>query len=97
MTGQSRRTDDILKDRVEIIQAIARANTERLRLNQKASGMMVLDMKDARDGVESSAHEEAQAQNDAALEENTETINRLEASLSALDEELEAAMKEQGS
>ncbi|MCB4458062.1 hypothetical protein [Leisingera sp. McT4-56] len=95
MTGQSRKTGDILMDRVKTIQAIARANTEQLRLNQKASGLMVLDMKDVRDGVEDHAHEEAQAQNDAALKENTETINRLEAMLSALDEELGAAMKEQ--
>jgi len=95
MTGQSRKTGDILMDRVKTIQAIAQANTEQLRMNQKASGLMVLDMKDARDGVEDHAHEDAQAQNDAALKENTKTINRLEARLSALDEELEAAMKEQ--
>ncbi|MBY6059134.1 hypothetical protein KUV26_21300 [Leisingera daeponensis] len=95
MTGQSRKTGDILMDRVKTIQAIAQANTEQLRLNQKASGLMVLEMKDMQDGVEDHAHEDAQAQNDAALKENTEMINRLEARLSALDEELEAAMKEQ--
>lgn len=83
-------------DRVKIIQAIAEANTRQLRLNQKANGLMVLDMKDVRDGVEDHAHENAQMQNNAALEENAETINRLELRLSALDEELEAAMKEQG-
>ncbi|MDK3075021.1 hypothetical protein QO034_18180 [Sedimentitalea sp. JM2-8] len=96
MTGQSRKTDDILMDRVETIQAIAQANTEQLRLNQKASGLMVLDMKDARDGVKDHAHEDVQIRNDLALKENAETINRLEARLSSLDEELEAAMKEKG-
>lgn len=96
MTGQSRGLDDILKDRITTIQAIAQANTEQLRLNQKASGLMVLDMKDARDGVEDHAHEDAQMQTDASLAANSETITRLEAKLSALDEELEAAMKEQG-
>ncbi|GLO69940.1 hypothetical protein MACH17_14570 [Phaeobacter inhibens] len=95
MTGQSRSPGDILMDRVKIIQEIAQANTEQLRLNQKASGLMVLDMKDARDGVEDHAHEDTQAQNDAALKENIETINRLEAELAVLDEELEAGMKEQ--
>lgn len=95
MTGQSRKTGDILMDRMKTIQAIAQANTEQLRLNQRASGLMVLDMKDARDGVEDHAHEGAQAQNDAALKENTETINRLETRLSAFEGELDAAMKEQ--
>ncbi len=96
MTGQSRGIDAILMDRIKTIQAIASANTEQLRLNQKASGMMVLDMKDARDGVEDPDHEAAQQRNEAALDANADKINRLEAKLSALDEELEAAMKEQG-
>ena len=96
MTGQSRKIDDILMDRLRTIQMIAEANTEQLRLNQKASGLMVLDMKDARDGIEDHDHEDAQARTDAALAETTETINRLEARLSTLDEELAAAMKEQG-
>jgi len=96
MTGQSRKFDAILTDRIAIIQAIAEANTVQLRLNQKASGLMVLDMKDARDGVSDSDHEGAQSRNDAALAENADKITRLEARLSALDEELEAAMKEQG-
>lgn len=96
MTGQSRSIDDILMDRIKTIQAIAEANTEQLRLHQKASGMMVLDMKDARDGVTDSAHEGAQIRNDAALEENQQKIARLDAQLAELDRELEAATKEQG-
>ncbi|WP_300581133.1 hypothetical protein [Marivita sp.] len=96
MTGQSRSMNEILKDRLRATQDIAEANMEQLRLNQKASGMMVLDMKDERDGIADSAHETAQARNDAALEANVDRIGRLEARLSALDEELEAAIKEQG-
>lgn len=96
MTGQPRKIDTILMDRVQIIQSIAEANSRMLRLNQKASGLMVLDMKDARDGVEDHAHDAAQAQTDAALAETLETINTLEARLSSLDEELADAMKEQG-
>ncbi|ATF18017.1 hypothetical protein [Phaeobacter gallaeciensis] len=95
MTGQSRSSGEIIMDRVKIVQAIAQANTEQLRLNQAASGLMVLDMKDTRDGVEDHTHEDMRAQNDAALKENTETINRLEAELAVLDEELQAVMKEQ--
>lgn len=95
MTGQSRDTQDILAERMTTIQAIAEANTEQMRLNQKARGMMVLDMKDARDGVDVSAHDAAQAHNEAALSDNLETINRLEQALSLLDEELAAAAKKE--
>lgn len=100
MTDQPREIRDIMKDRIDIIQAIAAANTQHLRLNQEASGFMVLDMKDERDGVEDAAHDTARdaarQRNDAALEDNLQTINRLDATLSALDEELETAMKEHG-
>lgn len=96
MTGQSRSVDEILMDRIKATQNIAEANMEQLRLNQKANGMMVLDMKDERDGIADSAHETAKARNDATLEANADRIERLEARLSALDEELEAAIKEQG-
>lgn len=93
MTGQSRSTEVILKDRLATIRAIAEANTEQLRLNQKANGMMVLDMKDDRDGVSDPAHEAAQARNAVALDENLDTINRLEQALSTLDKELAAAVR----
>ncbi|MGY3439751.1 MULTISPECIES: hypothetical protein [unclassified Marinovum] len=96
MTDQPRDIRDIMKDRIDIIQAIAAANTQHLRLNQEASGFMVLDMKDERDGVEDPAHDAARKRNDAALDDNLQTINRLDAKLSALDEELETAMKEHG-
>lgn len=96
MTPPARSIDDILKDRVAAVQAIAAANTEQLRLKQKASGLLVLTMKDHRDGLESSAHEQEQTRIGAALEANGEKITRLEARVSALDAELEAAMKENG-
>lgn len=82
-----------------MIQSIAAANTEQLRLTQKASGMMILDMKNARDGAEDDmpeddTQEDGRARNDAALADTAARINRLEQMLSSLDEELEAAIKE---
>lgn len=93
MTGQSRSVEEILRNRLEITQAIAQANTEQMRLTQKGSGMKVLNMMDDRDGVSDSDHEAAQAQNDAALKRNLNTINRLEQQLSSLDEELADAVE----
>jgi len=92
MTGQSRSLDAILRDRLKVIQDIAAANTEQLRLNQKASGMLVLDMKDTRDGVEEHAHEAERSRTEAALDRNMDEIRRLEERLSALDQELEATV-----
>lgn len=95
MTGQSRGIEDILLDRLKATQDIARANTEQLRLNQIASGLMVLDMKDDRDGVGDSLHADEQTRTNAALEENMAKIHQLEARLSALDDELDAAVKKE--
>lgn len=93
MTGQSRSAAEILADRMETIQAIAAANTEQLRLNQTANGLMVLDMKDDRDGVTDADHQAAQARTAAALSDNMEIINRLEQALATLDQELAAAVR----
>lgn len=95
MTGQQRSIQDILMDRLKATQDIAEANTEHLRLNQKASGLLVLDMKIERDGESDDEHEETQAATEAALEENWNKITQLEQRLALLDEELEAAMKEE--
>ncbi|WP_417524046.1 hypothetical protein [Marinovum sp.] len=92
MTGPTREVDAILRDRLAATQAIAEANTEQLRLNQKASGLMVLDMMDDRDGVRDSANAAAQARTAQALQDNLDKINRLEQALSSLDEELAAAV-----
>lgn len=93
MTGQSRSIQNILMERLKIIQDIAWANSEQLRLNQLANGLMVLELKDARDGVAECTNDEERNCNDAALEANMAKINRLEAELEALDGELELVTK----
>lgn len=80
-------------ERLKIIQDIAWANSEQLRLNQLANGLMVLELKDARDGVAECNNDEERNRNDAALEANMAKINRLEAELEALDGELELVTK----
>ncbi|EKE70414.1 MULTISPECIES: hypothetical protein [Roseobacteraceae] len=95
MTGQSRSIQDILMDRLKVTQDIAAANVEHMRLNQKASGMMVLDMKDEEDGVVDEAREVARRQNEAALERSADRINALEGRLSALDAEIDTVMKKE--
>jgi hypothetical protein len=93
MSGQSRSAAELLAERMATIQAIAAANTEQLRLNQAANGLMVLDMKDDRDDVTDAAHQAAQARTAAAQDNNMETINRLEQALATLDQELAAALR----
>lgn len=95
MTGQSRSIQDILMDRLKVTQDIAAANVEHMRLNQKASGMMVLDMKDEEDGVVDKDREVARRQNEAALERSADRINDLEGRLSALDAEIDTVMKKE--
>jgi len=95
MTGQSRSIQDILMDRLKVTQDIAAANVEHMRLNQKASGMMVLDMKDEEDGVVDKDREVARRQNEAALERSADRITALEGRLSALDAEIDTVMKKE--
>ncbi|WP_323781159.1 hypothetical protein [Leisingera sp.] len=82
-------------DRVKTTQDLAAANVEQRRLNQKASGMVVLGMKDERDGVVDEELEAACDENTEALDRTMEKINRLEKRLSDLDEELRAAMEKE--
>lgn len=96
MTGQPRDIRDILMDRLRITQDIAAENVEHLRLSQKASGLMVLAMKDQEDGITDIDHETARIRNFAALEECMERINLLEAQMKAIDQELQAAEKDEG-
>lgn len=96
MTDQPRSIKDVLMDRLKATQDIAAANTEQLRLNQMASGLMVLDMKDERDGVVRDSQTRERSENNAALARNMEKINRLEQRLSSLDDELEDLMKKEG-
>ncbi|WP_417267675.1 hypothetical protein [Celeribacter baekdonensis] len=95
MTGQSRSLQDILMDRLKVTQDIAAANVEHMRLNQKASGMMVLDMKDEEDGVVDEGREVEHRQNEAALERSADIITALEGRLSALDAEIDTVMKKE--
>ncbi|SMC94876.1 hypothetical protein SAMN06295998_11291 [Primorskyibacter flagellatus] len=96
MTGQLRSFEEIMKDRLKATQDIAAANAEQMRLNQKSSGLLVLDLKVERDGIVDSTHENEHARTEAAVEDNIRKIDRLERELSALDEELEATMKKEG-
>ncbi len=95
MTRSVRNVYVLLNERLAITQEIAAANVEHLRLNQKASGMMVLDMKDDEDGVTDASRDAERLENFRALEVNIKKINDLEAKLSALDAELEAATQEE--
>ena len=92
--GQSRSISVILNERLEVTQAIAAANVEHLRLSQIASGMMVLDMKDREDGVETDARLRQRAENEAARDRCMDEISALEAQLARLDRELEATARE---
>lgn len=94
MKPPARDVQDILMDRLKVTQEIAAANVEHLRLNQKASGLMVLEMKDDEDGVTDAERDAERVRNFRALEVNMEKINDLEAALNAIDKELEAASRE---
>lgn len=90
MSDPVRNLHTVLMDRLQITQDIAAANVEHLRLNQKASGIMVLDMKDEEDGTSDAERDAERLENLRALEVNMDKINDLEAKLSAVDKELEA-------
>lgn len=95
MTSPPRKLHELLMERLDVTQEIAAANVEHLRLNQKASGLMILDMKDDEDGVSDAAKDAERLQNLRALEVNMDKINDLEAKLKAVDEELELAAQEE--
>ncbi|MEY8828399.1 hypothetical protein AB9K34_08270 [Sedimentitalea sp. XS_ASV28] len=91
MTSRPRDIQTILNERLSIIQAIAAANSENLRLNQIAGGMMILDQKDEVEGTDDDLRRDDRAANDTALTRCTAGIEKLEAKLAVLDRELEAA------
>ncbi len=91
MTGQPRNIQTILAARLAVIQSISEANSETLRLNQIASGMMILDQKDAEDGADVAPGAAERAAVDAAFETCRARIETLEAALAELDRELKAA------
>lgn len=95
MTGPSRSVYDILNARLKVTQEIAAENVEHLRLNQIASGLMVLEMKDREDGIDSTARMLERADNAAAIDRCMDRINRLEAELAKLNRELAATAQKE--
>lgn len=91
MTDQPRDIQTILNERLELIQAIAAANSETLRLNQIASGMMILDQKDEVEGAMEDLRSDERDANEIALEFCRNRIDQLEALLAELDLELKTA------
>lgn len=95
MTGQTRSVYTILSDRLKVTQDIAAANVEHLRLSQISRGLMILDMKDEEDGVETDPRQDERQENDAAFDQCMSEIKKLEAELARLDRELERAANEE--
>lgn len=88
MTDQPRDLPSILTARIALIQAIAAANCECLRLNQIGSGLMVLDQKDEDDGVAGDPRRPDRLANEAAVADCMARIADLEGQLADLDGEL---------
>jgi hypothetical protein len=93
MTGRSRDIQTLLEERLSQIQAISAANSEHMRLNQIASGMMILDQKDEIDGAEPDLRSPERDANAAALERCMTRIETLERGLAQLDRDIEAFRK----
>ena len=91
MTDRPSDIQTILNQRLQLIQAIADANCEALRLNQVACGMMILDQKDEVDGTAADPRAAERDANDAALGFCISWIEKLEADLADLDRELTTA------
>ena len=95
MTADPRKLHELLQERLDITQEIAAANVEHLRLNQKASGMMVLGMKEDELGEADAELDAERLENFRALEVNMNKINDLEAKLKSVDNALEIAAQEE--
>lgn len=91
MTDQSRKIQTIMEKRISLVQAIAAANCEHLRLSQIASGFLLLDQKDEEEGTEIGASASDRAENSDALDASMTRIETLESELADLDRELAAA------
>lgn len=91
MTDQNQKIQTIMSKRLALVQEIATANSEQLRLNQIASGILVLDQKDDEDGTEIGASDAERAANADALEACMTRIESLETELATVDQELSAA------
>lgn len=96
MTDQNHKIQTIMSKRLALIQEIATANSEQLRLNQIAGGFLVLDQKDDEDGTEIGASEAEHAANADAMAACMIRIEALETELATVDQELSAATNGDG-
>lgn len=88
MTNQQRDIQTILVARITLIQSISAANCECLRLNQIASGLMILDQMDEDQGVADATRDIERTANDEAVARCRSRIEDLERQLAELDREL---------
>ncbi|QRF69144.1 hypothetical protein [Ponticoccus alexandrii] len=95
MTAPQRDIQSILEDRIALIQAIAKANSEILRLNQIASGLMFLDQKNEDNGADQDQPSPERDANETAIDRCNAHIETLEEQLAALDLELKTATERQ--
>lgn len=85
MSNQPRTVDEVLMDRLAIIQTISQTTAEHLRLMQRHSGMQVLEMRDTGEADVAAQIESSQDE----LLTCEKRIATLEARLAELDDELE--------
>ena len=91
MPGQSDGVPRLFENRMQAINAIAKENSEMLRLLQRLSGQDVLMMKDPESQETSDEHDAIEAE----VAECKTRIDELEAELTRIDEQMEAAAKEE--
>ncbi|WP_071797251.1 hypothetical protein [Natronohydrobacter thiooxidans] len=90
MTDRNHKIQMIMTRRISLVQAIADANCEHLRLNQIASGLLVLDQKHDEDGTELGAGAAERVANAEALAACMTRIEALETELADVDHDLAA-------
>jgi len=93
MTDRRQEIQTMLDERLTLIQAIAAANCEQLRLNQIASGIMILDQKDEIEGAETDLRRAERDANTDARQLCMARIETLESQLADLDRALVSASK----
>ncbi len=91
MSGQSDGVPKLFENRMQVINAIAKENSEMLRLLQRLSGQDVLIMKDP----ESQKTTDDHGATEAEVAECKTRIDELESKLTRIDEQIEAAAKEE--
>lgn len=91
MSSQSDAIPRLFEKRMQAIRAIAKENSEMLRLLQQLSGQEILTMKDP----ESQVATDDRTATEADVAECKARIGALESELSRIDEEIEAAQKKE--